>query len=120
MEKKKKYLLVNFGGPRNLEEVEEFLICLFRDQEVLRTPFPAPIHRILFTRLAKKRAKRVIHDYALIGGKSPIYEDTEAIAKQVSHLIEEPVLTFHRYLPATHSAFIETMKQISEDVEIRV
>jgi protoporphyrin/coproporphyrin ferrochelatase len=118
MEKKKAYLIVNFGGPRDLGEVEEFLVCLFRDQEVLRTPLPAWLHAFIFTRLAKKRAKTVVHDYALIGGKSPIYEDTEAIARQVSSLIEAPILTFHRYLPRTHAAFIQAMRQVPEDAEI--
>lgn len=120
MKKKKIYLLVNFGGPRDLEEVEEFLICLFQDQEVLRTPLPALIHQFFFTKLAKKRARRVVHDYALIGGKSPIYEDTEAIAKQVAHLLGEPILTFHRYLPRTHASFIETLQNIPVNTEIRV
>ncbi len=117
---KKAYVLVNFGGPRDQGEVEEFLICLFRDQEVLRTPFPAWIHNFLFTRLAKKRAKQVVHDYALIGGKSPIYKDTEEIAQKVATLIGEPILTFHRYLPRTHDAFVEKMQNLPKDVEIRI
>lgn len=79
----KTYLIVNFGGPRDLNEVEEFLIELLTDQEVLRTPFPAFLHRMLFTRVAKKRSKKVVPDYALIGGKSPIFEDTEAVAEKV-------------------------------------
>lgn len=120
MKQKKAYVLVNFGGPRALEEVEEFLICLFQDQEVLRTPFPGWIHRLLFTRLAKKRAKVVIHDYAQIGGKSPIYEDTEAIAQHLNVALRETVLTFHRYLPATHSQFIEKFHQLPLNTEIRV
>lgn len=114
------YLIVNFGGPRSLEEIEEFMICLFRDQEVLRTPFPAFIHNLLFTRLAKARSQQVRSDYARIGNKSPIYEDTEAIARKVARLIDAPVLTFHRYLPSTHASFIEAMSHIPEGVEIRI
>src|SRR5690349_8717448 len=120
MKKKKNYLLVNFGGPRDLAEVEEFLVCLFQDQEVLRTPLPSLIHRFFFTRLAKKRARKVVHDYAVIGGKSPIYEDTEAIAKQIADLLGESVMTFHRYLPRTHASFIEMMQNVPENTEIRV
>lgn len=118
MEKKKVYLIVNFGGPRDLNEVEEFLICLFKDQEVLRTPLPSWLHALIFKRLAKKRAKTVVHDYALIGGKSPIYEDTEGIARQVSGLIGEPVLTFHRYLPQTHAAFLQAMRAVPLDAQV--
>jgi protoheme ferro-lyase len=38
------YLIINFGGPRDLKEVEGFLKELLTDQEVIRTPFPSFIH----------------------------------------------------------------------------
>ncbi len=114
------HLIVNFGGPRSLDEVEEFLVALFRDQEVLRTPLPAWLHTRIFTRLAKKRAQKVRFDYAHIGGRSPIYEDTEAIAQIVSTQLGAPVLTFHRYLPKTHAPFIDAMRRLPPDEAIRV
>jgi protoporphyrin/coproporphyrin ferrochelatase len=117
---KRAYLLVNFGGPRDLNEIEEFLIELLTDQEVLRTPFPAFLHRILFTRVAKKRAKKVAPDYALIGGKSPIFDDTEAIARKVSQKIGAEVMVFHRYLPRTHAKFIEKIESLYDVEKVRV
>jgi protoporphyrin/coproporphyrin ferrochelatase len=81
---------------------------------------PQWVHNLFFTRLAKKRAMQVCEDYAAIGGKSPIYEDTEAIAEEVGALIKEPIVTFHRYLPATHAAFIETLRNIHGDAEVRI
>jgi protoporphyrin/coproporphyrin ferrochelatase len=114
------YLLVNFGGPRDLNEIEEFLIELLTDQEVLRTPFPPFLHRILFTRVAKKRAKKVAPDYAWIGGKSPIFEDTEAIAEKVGQKIGAEVIVFHRYLPKTHVKFIEKIEGLQDIEKIRV
>ncbi len=116
----KTYLIVNFGGPRDLNEVEEFLIELLTDQEVLRTPFPAFLHRMLFTRVAKKRSKKVVPDYALIGGKSPIFEDTEAVAEKVGKRIGAEVLTFHRYLPKTHPQFIQKIENLQDITEIKV
>ncbi len=113
------YLLVNFGGPRHLMEIEEFLIALLTDQEVIRTPFPAFLHRLLFTRVAKKRTKKIAPDYALIGGKSPIFEDTEAIAASLDSTLGSEIITFHRYLPQTHSTFIKKMERIEAD-QIRV
>lgn len=109
---KKAYLLVNFGGPRHLNEIEEFLIALLTDQEVLRTPFPPFLHRFLFTRVAKKRTLKITPDYAAIGGKSPIFDDTQAIAASASRLLNAPIMTFHRYLPKTHAEFIHKIKQI--------
>ncbi|MGC1878114.1 MAG: ferrochelatase [Rhabdochlamydiaceae bacterium] len=107
------YLLVNFGGPRDLNEIEEFLIELLTDQEVIRTRFPAFLHRLLFTRVAKKRSKKITPDYVSIGGKSPIFEDTETIAEKVGRVIGAEVLTFHRYLPRTHAEFIEKMERLN-------
>ncbi|MBS0603484.1 MAG: ferrochelatase [Verrucomicrobia bacterium] len=114
------YLLVNFGGPRDLNEIEEFLISLLTDQEVIRTPFPAFFHKLLFTRVAKKRSKKIAPDYELIGGKSPIYEDTEAVAERVGKRLNAEVITFHRYLPKTHAAFIKKLESLRDVQRIRV
>lgn len=96
-------LLVNFGGPRTLREVSFFLEDLLSDQDVIQTPLPRWLHRWLFSRIARKRAKKVINDYRKIGGGSPIYADTEKLAKLLTS--EKKVHTFHRYLRMTHGAF---------------
>lgn len=114
------YLIVNFGGPRDLNEVEEFLVTLLTDQEVIQTPFPPFLHRLLFTRVAKKRTKTITGDYAKIGGKSPIFEDTEAVAAQLRERLNGPVLTFHRYLPKTHAEFLQNMRAIAHHEKIRI
>ncbi len=114
------YLLANFGGPRDLGEVELFLKELLTDQEVIRTPYPPFVHRLLFSWVAKRRAKKVGPDYALIGGKSPIFEDTEAIAKSVSELLGQEVIVFHRYLKRTHEDFIRKMEGLGDVDQIRV
>lgn len=114
------YLLVNFGGPRSLNEVESFLKELLCDQEVVRTPFPRWFHRLLFSRIAKKRAVKVAVDYELIGGKSPIFEDTETLAHTLQNTLQAPVLTFHRYLPATHPDFLRSLSSLQSYDEIRI
>jgi len=95
-------LIVNFGGPRSLEEIEPFLKTLLTDPDVISTPFPTFLQNLFFRRVAKKRAPRIAHDYVQIGGKSPIYGDTEAVASEVQNLLKKEVFTFHRYLPATY------------------
>lgn len=121
------YLLVNFGGPRDLEEIEEFLIELLTDQEVIRSRLPGFLHTLLFTRIAKKRTHQIAPDYALIGGKSPIFEDTESVAASVGEKLCQKriagsgeILTFHRYLPRTHKPFIEKMESLHDVATIRV
>ena len=105
------YLLVNFGGPRNLDEVPFFLEALLRDRDVIRTRLPKLVHHWLFGRVARKRALKVRHDYEQIGGKSPIYFDTETLAEELRKRLGTQVLTFHRYLPETHA---ESLKKIED------
>lgn len=104
-------LFVNFGGPRSLDEVEPFLCELLCDRELLRTPFPPFFHSWFFQRIARKRAPKVRPDYELIGGKSPIYDMTEALAKRLQKSQQKKVLTFHRYLPSTHRSSLDTIEQ---------
>lgn len=115
VKKKTGLLIVNFGGPRSSEEITSFLKSLLCDQEVIRTPLPGPIHRFLFSYIAKKRAKKVLPDYESIGGKSPIYYDTENVAAELRLQLFCKVLTFHRYLPATHPSFLRSI--LLEDID---
>ncbi len=113
------YLLVNFGGPRDLEEVSPFLVALLSDPDVIRTKLPRFAQNWLFGRIARKRALKVRKDYEEIGGRSPIYFDTEELAKALSSKLGAPVLTFHRYLAATHDEALQRIEAI-QDPEIRV
>lgn len=96
------FLLVNFGGPRNLSEIPTFLSTLFLDEDVIRPKLFYPLHKLLFTYIARKRAKSISHDYKEIGGKSTIFEETEKLAKILEKKMKAPFVTFHRYLPETH------------------
>jgi len=108
-------LLVNFGGPRDLAEVEPFLIELLTDPDLIRTNWPRFFHRWFFTRIARKRAVKIKPDYALIGGASPIYFDTEEIAKRLEGKTGRPVIVFHRYLPETHQASLQKIEACGEE-----
>lgn len=112
-------VLVNFGGPRDLPEIFPFLKALLQDRDVIRTKLPTFLHNWLFQRVAKKRSKKIAHDYLLIGGKSPIYFDTEEIAQKLQERLDCPVIPFHRYLPATHKASLKAIEEANEQ-EIRV
>lgn len=106
-------LLVNFGGPRNLEEVSPFLQELLTDPDVIRPRLPLFVHRWFFRRVARKRASTTRHDYAEIGGKSPIFFDTEKMKAALSEKLSGPVLTFHRYLPSTHTSSLQAIEELS-------
>lgn len=113
------YLIVNFGGPRSLSEIEPFLSALLTDRDVVRTNLPQVFNNYLFRRIAKKRAVKVAADYESIGGKSPIYADTEYVAEELRKKLNAPVLTFHRYLPPTHANSLAAIEALDAE-EIRV
>ncbi len=107
-------LIVNFGGPRSKEEIAPFLNELLTDPDVIRTPLTPLLQNLLFKKIAQNRATKVVHDYELIGGRSPIYEDTETLASLVLEC-KKP-LTFHRYLTETHSQFLKTLPEGTTEV----
>lgn len=105
------YLIVNFGGPRNLDEIRPFLTELLTDTDVIRTNLPATAQKLLFKRIAKKRSMSIKDEYAKMGNRSPIFDDTETVA------IKLPLdtLTFHRYLPTTHAASLAAIENCTAD-----
>ena len=67
-------VLFNLGGPDSLETIEPFLFNLFSDPDIFKLPFG----QSLFAKLiSSRRAPKVVNEYKLIGGKSPINEWTE-------------------------------------------
>lgn len=113
------FLIINFGGPRTLQEVEPFLFSLLTDQDVVRTSLPQFLQNLLFKRVARQRAEKVRHDYVTIGGGSPIYADTEWLAEALRHRLQASVLTFHRYLTQTHASALSAIENVDAN-EIRV
>ncbi len=106
-------ILANFGGPRNLSEIEPFLTTLLTDYDVTGGIIPHRFHKQLFTFIAKRRAQKVRSQYAQIGGRSPIYQDTEKLAEALEARLRIPVIPFHRYLPETHSRTIKAIERYS-------
>jgi len=113
------YLIVNFGGPRSLAEIESFLSALLTDRDVVRTKLPQVFNNYLFRRIAKKRAVKIAVDYESIGGCSPIFADTEYVAEELRKRLDAHVLTFHRYLPSTHADSLAAIDALDAE-EIRV
>jgi ferrochelatase len=109
------YLVVNFGGPRSLEEIYPFLTSLLTDAEVVRTKLPYCLHRYFFKKIAKRRAKRIEGDYLKMGGSSPIFGDTEAVKELLEKILKKTVITYHRYLPITHKATFDCLERLEAE-----
>jgi ferrochelatase len=73
-------LLMNLGGPRSLAEVEPYLYELFSDPLLISAPF-GPFRPLVAKLISRFRAPSSAEKYALIGGRSPLVEGTEAQAR---------------------------------------
>jgi ferrochelatase len=96
---RKAALILNFGGPASLEQVQPFLEQLFSDPAIL--PFPAPIRLRLARFISKRRAPMVIEQYKRIGGRSPIVDDTLELVGALGRLLgpQVPLYTGMAYTP---------------------
>jgi ferrochelatase len=75
--------LMNLGGPRSLAEVEPYLYQLFSDPLLITAPF-GPLRPLVARLISRLRARSSAEKYALIGGKSPLVEGTEAQARALA------------------------------------
>ncbi|MBR8827055.1 MAG: ferrochelatase [Gomphosphaeria aponina SAG 52.96 = DSM 107014] len=70
-------LLLNLGGPDQIEDVRPFLYNLFSDPEIIRLPFPW-LQKPLAWLISSLRASKSQANYRQIGGGSPLRRITEA------------------------------------------
>ncbi len=96
----KAILLLAFGGPRSLDEVESFLTRLFQG----RKPSPEELEKI------KER-------YRLIGGSSPLPKITQGQAKGLEESLNAKGYPFKSYVGMrySHPLIEETLKEILRD-----
>ena len=103
--KKTGVLLINMGGPRNLEEIPGYLYRIFTDPYIMGMP---PFVRVPLAKLiVSLRKKKVIERYKLIGGKSPLDEYTAAQARELEKILGMPVSYAMRYIDPS----VETAQQ---------
>lgn len=79
-------VLFNLGGPDSPEAVEPFLRNLFSDPAIISLPLV--FRKPLAWFIAKRRAPIAKDIYAMIGGRSPIVEETEAQAGALERQLE--------------------------------
>lgn len=94
-------MVLNLGGPEQLEEVEPFLVNLFSDREIIRlSPFPF-LQKPIARRIAHRRAPKSREAYRRIGGGSPLTritaEQCRALAERLTPAGPFTVLPIMRY-----------------------
>lgn len=68
-------VLYNLGGPDSPEAIQPFLFNLFNDPFIMRQP--APVRWFLAKLISSRRAPVAKEIYGLIGGRSPLLEETQ-------------------------------------------
>jgi ferrochelatase len=68
-------VLFNLGGPDNLDAVQPFLFNLFNDKAIIGAP--GPIRWAIAKLISKTRAPSAKENYAKMGNKSPLLEETQ-------------------------------------------
>ncbi|MEA2047805.1 MAG: ferrochelatase [Campylobacterota bacterium] len=93
----KALLLLNMGGPNNLDEVELFLYNMFSDKNILPTN---PVTRALVRKIIiTKRLDEAKESYGYLGGKSPLSELTQTLIEKLKTMIDMPIYAAMRYVP---------------------
>jgi ferrochelatase len=85
--KKTAVVLMNLGGPSDLSSVKPFLINLFSDPLIIRTN--SFVRWFMARIISYFRVKKSQEIYKLIGGKSPILENTEFQKEYLKKLLPE-------------------------------
>ena len=99
MKQKIVVILMNLGGPDSLNAVRPFLFNLFYDKAILN--LPNPLRYLLARWISFSRNKKAKGIYSLIGGKSPILENTlnqaQALKKSLENDFDVLVIPAMRY-----------------------
>ncbi|GAC1457848.1 MAG: ferrochelatase [Chamaesiphon sp.] len=90
-------LLLNLGGPDELEDVRPFLFNLFSDPEIIRLPVSA-LQKPLAWLISSMRAKKSQANYQQIGGGSPLRRITEAQAEALQEQLLSKGQDAHVYV----------------------
>lgn len=103
------------GGPDSLNAVKPFLKNLFDDRDIIRLG-PSFFQKPIASLIIRKRLKKTLHAYSLIGGKSPLcditYAQADALEKSLNSSHSFKVYIGMRYW---HPLIEETVRQMCED-----
>lgn len=110
---KRAILLLNMGGPNNLDEVEVFLNNMFNDKRIIAAP--KPIRMIIAKLITYKRKDEAKANYAHLGGKSPLVGYTkELIAKLQNTIKDATIHMVMRYTPPFAQDVLQQLHDVDE------
>jgi ferrochelatase len=114
--KKEAVILLNMGGPNNLEEVEVFLKNMFSDKNIL-TMKSNLLRKFIGGMIVLTRTESSQEIYRQLGGKSPIVGHTKKLVQKLQYRLGENVVVdfVMRYTPPFADEAIKRLNK--EDIE---
>ncbi len=109
---KRAIVLMNMGGPNNLDEVEVFLNNMFNDKRIISAP--KPIRKIIAKFITWKRKEEAKSSYAALGGRSPLVEYTKQLISKLEEGIDATVHMAMRYTPPYSLDALQGLKNVDE------
>jgi len=107
---KRAILLMNMGGPNNLDEVKMFLTNMFNDKRIIAAP--KPIRSMIAKFITFKRTKEAQSNYALLGGKSPLVGYTKELIEKLEEEIKDA--SIHMVMRYTPPFAIDVLKDLGD------
>ncbi|MCF6331553.1 MAG: ferrochelatase [Sulfurimonas sp.] len=113
---KEAVILLNMGGPNNLNEVEMFLKNMFNDKNIL-TMKSSALRKIIGGMIVFNRTESSQEIYRQLGGKSPIVGHTKNLVKKLQTRLGKNVIVDFamRYTPPFANEVIERLNTQNVD-----
>ena len=106
----KALVLLNMGGPNNLEEVKLFLSNMFNDSNII-TVKSSLLRRLIAFMITTSRTKTAQANYAKLGGKSPLVGYTKQLVEKLQRALPSLHVNFAmRYTPPFCDTLIHELK----------
>ncbi len=106
----KAVVLLNMGGPNNLDEVSLFLKNMFNDENIITTKSKI-LRKFIAFMITTLRTKKAKENYSLLDGKSPITEYTVKLVRKLQQKCPDIYITFAmRYTPLFSKQVILDLK----------
>lgn len=110
---KRAVVLMNMGGPNNLDEVKVFLKNMFNDKYIIGAP--QPIRAMIAMFIINSRLKEAKGNYKVLGGMSPIVGHTKRLVRRLNDELEDADVFYEmRYTPPFAQEVLEKVKDYDE------
>lgn len=105
-------VLMNLGGPQSLNKVEEFLFSLFYDKTIIN--LPNPVRWLIAKTVSKLRKNKARGIYSLMGGKSPILEQTIAQKEALQQILGNEKFTVMVCMRHSEPGILKLVEEIRQ------